>query len=78
MRSRFAAAVAAAVLAGIGPDAPAATQPHPSERANRAIIGIDRIDQRGNDVDRLYWYERTGAAPIEDPPADPCGGGMIC
>ena len=62
MRSRFAVAVAAAVLLTvIVPGARAANQSHPSERANNVIIGIDRIDQRGNNVDRLYWYERTGA-----------------
>jgi hypothetical protein len=53
--------VAAAVLAVVVPGARAANQSHPSEAANRVSIGIDRIDQRGNNVDRLYWYERTGA-----------------
>lgn len=63
MRSRFAvvAVAAAAVLLYLPINAHAATEPHPSERGNRVSIGIDRIDQRGNNVDRLYWYERTGA-----------------
>jgi Subtilase family/Domain of unknown function (DUF4214) len=61
MRFRSAMAVAAAVLMWGAVGARAANEPHPSEAANRVSIGIDRIDQRGNNVDRLYWYERTGA-----------------
>ena len=37
-----------------------ASEPHPSEAANNTSIGIDRIDQRGNNLDRQYFYERTG------------------
>jgi hypothetical protein len=37
-----------------------ASEDHPSEAANNTSIGIDRIDQRGNNLDRKYFYERTG------------------
>jgi hypothetical protein len=40
--------------------APQAAESHPSEAANRVSIGIDRIDQRGPNIDRQYFYERTG------------------
>lgn len=33
---------------------------HPSEAGIRVSIGIDRIDQRGPNIDRKYFYERTG------------------
>ena len=39
---------------------PQAAEPHPSEAAIRVSIGIDRIDQRGPNIDRQYFYERTG------------------
>lgn len=61
MRSRFAVAWAAAAVIVSAGRARAASQPTPSQAHLRSSIGIDRIDQRGNNVDRLYWYERTGA-----------------
>ena len=57
---RVRSAVAAAVLLLFSIAAQAAVQSTPRQ-SNNSSIGIDRIDQRGNNVDRLYWYERTGA-----------------
>lgn len=44
----------------LAPTLRAAVESHPSEAANRVSIGIDRIDQRGPNIDRQYFYERTG------------------
>lgn len=39
---------------------PLAVAPAPDSTANNSSIGADRIDQRGNNHDREYFYERTG------------------
>ncbi|HEX7150600.1 MAG TPA: S8 family serine peptidase [Thermoanaerobaculia bacterium] len=60
MRTRRFTAAAVVAFTFLTSGVQAASHSVPSQAANNTIIGIDRIDQRGNNLDRQYFYERTG------------------